>query len=600
MKKKKKRDKINFGNILYMLKEVAAVSKLQFALIFTSMGINVVSSLVSMFFLKYIIDGLSEKREFSYFVTVVAVRLGVFVVSQVYSVFVSYYQQIIQLKMSFRFSMNLYNSVKNIDLASAENAEFYDKYQRALSQGSGRAQMLLSMLGSIVSSFAMGGSLVAILVTSDPVLILISAAVALIQVGFNLVTTKLNFNFNMALTRTIRGFDYIQRVFYQPPYAKDIRRTRLSELMRDKFKKRMGDYIDLMKKNYLPLQYISSSSSLLQTLVLQGAAPLYLVYKVVRGAVSIGDYTLLTSAVSSTFAYISNFANMLPQVVENSLFIQNYIDIVTFKSGLVSSGAELEVDAAVVKEIRLNDVSFAYSGGAEVLRGVNLTVAPGERVAIVGENGAGKTTLVKLIMGLYDPTAGSLTINGVPYRDINRDSLYRSMSVVEQDFQCYALTIRENVALATRDGTIDNARVDAILERVLLKEKIDSLPNGADTEYTKEFDENGVEFSGGQLQRLAIARALYNESGLLIMDEPSSALDPLSEQRIYDLINSISDGKTLILISHRLSCVKDMDRIIVMDEGQIIEQGNHVTLMQLSGKYAEMFTVQAERYSDSV
>ncbi|MDR0904694.1 MAG: ABC transporter ATP-binding protein/permease [Oscillospiraceae bacterium] len=598
MSEKKKKDKINFRNLWFMYREIWHVSKLPLIIIFVQSAANLANTFADVYFLKVVIDGITDSRPFSFFAAVVVIRLGVMFAYYGIVIGMNYLRQLVQLKTRYHFSMKLYDNVKNIDLASAENAEFFDKYQRAMNETETRAQDMINLITTIVSRLFVFAGIGALLVTIDPLLIALGVAASVVFGALNVISTKIQFKYNMALTSSTRGFDYIKRVFYQPPFAKDIRRTNLPSFMRERFKSRIDNYISAMKKYYPKILGVSLVSMMGFYLFSTGFVPLFLVYRVVSGLITIADYTMLTQATQSFSQTLTDAANIVSQLVESSLYIQNYIDVVTFKSALVSSGAEAKVDAAGTKEIRLDNVTFGYAGGAPVLNGVNLTVARGEKIAIVGENGAGKTTLVKLIMGLYDPTEGTLSMNGIGYRDINRESLFYSMSVVEQDLQCYALSIRENIALAAKDGKIDDKRVDAILERVMLKEKIDALPHGADTEYTKEFDEEGVEFSGGQLQRLAIARALYNESGLLIMDEPSSALDPLSEQKIYELINEIAEDKTLILISHRLSCVKDMDRIIVMDEGKIIEQGNHATLMDLGGKYFEMFTVQAERYGE--
>lgn len=207
-----------------------------------------------------------------------------------------------------------------------------------------------------------------------------------------------------------------------------------------------------------------------------------------------------------------------------------------------------------------------------------------------------KTTLVKLLSALYDPSDGRISMGGVDYRNISFKSLSSLFGIVDQDFQHYAFSISENLAIQFDGTDVDDERVRDSLKKVNIYDAISKLDNGVDSVYSKEFDKDGIDFSGGQLQRLAIARALYSDAPIMIFDEPSSALDPIGEQKLFDTIYENCAEKTLIMVSHRLSCVKDMDRIIVLDKGRIIEMGSHAELMHLDGKYAEMFKLQGERY----
>lgn len=204
--------------------------------------------------------------------------------------------------------------------------------------------------------------------------------------------------------------------------------------------------------------------------------------------------------------------------------------------------------------------------------------------------------IVSSVSTLYDPAKGEISTGGIAYHDISFESLSPKIGIVDQDFQHYAFSVSDNVSLQPRVREIDKEKLTDSLKKVNMYETISNLKNGVDSFYSKEFDSDGAEFSGGQLQRLAIARAIYSDASMLILDEPSSALDPINEQKMYDTIFEISKGKTLILVSHRLSCVKDMDRIFVMEKGKIIETGKHAELMALNGKYAEMFRLQGKRY----
>jgi ATP-binding cassette subfamily B protein len=584
-------------NTIKMFREVFAASKLRLILIVLLCVLSTVNLLLSTFFIKYILDGILAAREPAYFVAVVSIRLGALLVFQLFdNIFVNYVYKRLDLKIKFRLSMKLFASVRKIDLGSVENPEFFDKYQRAISEIDWRAGALLDTLSFALSTLFTLTGLLAIIATLEPVLILVAVLGMAVTVWANIINTKRVYASDYEFTEVHRGMDYIRRVFYLLQFSKDIRRTHLPDYMQKRYEKQNDRSRALIKKHWPPIIAIAVSGSWLFNAVSVGVSNVYLALRAVAGMISIGDVVAFSGATNQLSNQLLQISNVIPQFIQHSMYIQNYFDVTEHKTLWSSNGRNIQIPRAGARKIALSGVTFKYPGSARpVLNNISITFAPGEKVAIVGENGAGKTTLVKLITGLYQPEFGELAIDDITYGDADRDSLYGAMSVVDQDFQMYALTLRENIALLD-GGDIDDARVWEIIRQVNLEKAVADMPNGINTEYTREFSDSGVELSGGQLQRLAIGRALYHDSGLLIMDEPSSALDPFSEQEIYELMHKVSEGKTLIVISHRLSSVKDMDRILVMSDGEIAESGTHRELMALGGKYAEMFTLQAQRY----
>ncbi len=587
-------------NILYMLHEIWTISKLRIFLIFILAFVNTANMLVSIYFFKFIIDGITLGKNIPYFITVVAIRLGVLLISQCCeNFFVNLAYKKLDLKIKYHLSVKLYRKVKSIDLSSVNNADFFDKYQRAINEVDARANGLLSTLSATCSTVLSLISLILILVTLDPVLIIISVVGMLITVWANIINTKKVYQMDLAFTRIDRTFDYIKRIFYLPQYAKDIRKTNLSTFLQERFKKQTDQKQKLINKHWPPIIAIAVAGSWLYNLINVGIAAFYLAMKTLRNQITIGDFTAMTSVINNLSNQMLQVSNIISQYVQHSQYIDNYLEVIDYKSKLKISDRHITLPPKTPKQIDIQDVCFCYSGtDKQVLKHICLTIHAKEKIAIVGENGAGKTTLIKLIQRLYDPITGCLKMDGIPYRDIDLNAFDTLISSVEQDFNCYALTLKQNIALASFNQEIDEEKVDRILKTVMLENKIQSLPKGLDTEYTTEFDNDGVELSGGQLQRLAIARALYADAGVIIMDEPSSALDPISEAKMFDLIYNACTDKTLIVISHKLSCVKDVDRILVMDNGEIVEEGNHASLMQQNGKYAEMFKLQSERYGN--
>ena len=249
-------------------------------------------------------------------------------------------------------------------------------------------------------------------------------------------------------------------------------------------------------------------------------------------------------------------------------------------------------------DIILQNVHFHYSTNTarEVTDGISLHIKKGEKIAFVGENGAGKTTLIKLIEGLYRPTEGKILIDGISIEQLDKQSLRNSIAAVMQKPVHYSFTIAENILLREVQSDEDRKRVKQVLEESGLWDRVSKLPKGIDSVLGKEFDEDGIELSGGESQKLAIARALYENAGVLILDEPANSLDPLAEAEMYDRMFATGKDRTMILISHRLYSTRKADRICYIENGKVIEEGTHTELMRINGKYAQMYTLQASLY----
>jgi ABC-type multidrug transport system fused ATPase/permease subunit len=295
--------------------------------------------------------------------------------------------------------------------------------------------------------------------------------------------------------------------------------------------------------------------------------------------------------VSSSIGQISELARASTQMSDFRSFI-DYPDTANRGDGL----ALPPLDAA--PEIRLADVSYTYPGsGSPVLEDINVTIRAGERIAIVGANGAGKTTLVSLICGLLHPTTGRLTVSGLNISEFNRDEYFRMISAVFQDIHLLIGSIANNVSQQP-DHKTDRDRVEDCLTKAGLRGKVDSLPGGAGTLLDSEVNEDALDLSGGERQKLALARALYKDAPIIILDEPTAALDPIAENEMYQQYAELTGTKTSMYISHRLASTRFCDRILFIDGGRITEEGSHEFLMEQDGKYAEMFAVQAGYYQE--
>ncbi|KAI4453843.1 atp-dependent permease mdl1 mitochondrial [Holotrichia oblita] len=292
---------------------------------------------------------------------------------------------------------------------------------------------------------------------------------------------------------------------------------------------------------------------------------------------------------------LGDLARTVPKFRDNSMYIEKIRGFLSHNADIVSGDRAIETTKQ--SPLVLSNVSFSYdkTKDSRILEDINITVNPGEKIAIVGHNGAGKTTLVNLILRLYDVTDGEIQYDGTNIKDYELKDYRNMFGTVFQDYELFATSIANNVVMDA-DGVNHSDEVIAVLKKSGFGQKLEALEHGINTELTKEFDSKGTELSGGESQKIAIARALYKNSKILILDEPSSALDPISEYHFNKTMTESLEDKTIIFISHRLSTTKMADKIFLLENGKIIEQGNHDTLMKLNGQYARMFNLQAERY----
>lgn len=323
----------------------------------------------------------------------------------------------------------------------------------------------------------------------------------------------------------------------------------------------------------------------------------YLIWAVIYNGLSVGNFVLLFAAISGFSGWVSGIMREITTISEYSLHYCRIREYLEYPDNFKRGDGE-PVPKFNSYEIELKDVDFRYDDSSEnTLENINFTLKAGEKLAVVGLNGAGKTTLVKLLCGFYDPTKGQVLLNGHDIRKFNRKEYYKLFTAVFQDFNILPLSIAENVSQLT-DKDVNRERVRFYIEQADLTQKINSLPDGIDTLLIKDVNDNATELSGGETQKFMLARALYKDAPLLVLDEPTAALDPIAESRLYEKYNSLSANKTSLYISHRLASTRFCDRIMLIDGKRITEQGSHDELMKLGGKYAELFNIQSKYYKD--
>ena len=551
------------------------------------------AQLISVLGVKYIIDIVASGDRLYRVFWVVGAIAGVVILSKLAAwLFREFFWNTEREKVYYRLNKSLYEKAKSLDLEAYDNPDFYNNFILAIESSSDNIQNLLGLLrnyfGSIVSLVTISG----VLFTIDPLCLVIILAVIVIFMPLSRTIGRLQMNRRIDNTRFHRRSDYFQRIFYLQDYAKEVRMNNIRPLLIERYNDAADDVIDNHKKYWGKISNLYCVQEIgVQLFGFMLILPLYLGYLVmVKKSISAGDFVATFNGAYSIATSI-NFLTVwaLAQFEERGMMIEKYREFL--KAGSKISDGKNTAKITEPKEIKIENLSFTYPGNDKpTLKNINLTIKPYEKIALVGYNGAGKTTLTNLLLRLYDVTDGRILIDGEDIRNTTLDSNRNRFAAVFQDFQTFACTVGENVALSEN---VDKKRVREALHHSGFDKK---LKKDVDTELLREFDEDGVMLSGGESQKVAIARAFYKNCPYVILDEPSANLDPVAEYNLNQAMIEAAEHKTVVFISHRLSTTVNADRIYVMENGEIIEQGSHDELMAMNGTYAYMFNLQAEKY----
>ncbi|MGJ5675497.1 MAG: ABC transporter ATP-binding protein [Nostochopsis sp.] len=481
------------------------------------------------------------------------------------------------------------------DLEYYENAQYYDALQRAQQEAPYRPNQIINHLSQVgqngISLVAMVGLLVSLHWGIVGILLVAAIPAVLVRGKY----AQIMYNWQRKWTPIERQATYLGWMLTSDVYAKEIRLFNLGNLFSERFRNLRQQ---IYKETLALITKRSMASLLAQAIagIFIFATYAFILYQTVFGSLRLGDLVLYQQALQRGQTALQGLLGNLSSLYEDNLFLANLYEFLELKPKLVEALDPKSVPQPFKNGIIFNDVSFQYSTTTrKALIDINLTIQPGEVVALVGENGSGKTTLIKLLCRLYDPTTGNITIDGIDLRQFQTIQLRRQISVIFQDYAKYHLTAQENIWLGNIDIPQNHEDVIEAAYRSGADQVIKSLPQGYDTMLGKLFDQ-GEELSIGQWQKIAIARAFLRDSQVIVLDEPTSALDPKAEEEVFQKFRQLIKGQAAILISHRLSTVKMADRIYVMEHGRIVENGTHEQLMHLSGSYAHLFETQAQHY----
>lgn len=549
--------------------------------------------LISVLGVKYIIDVVASGERLYRIFWAVGVIAAVIILSYLISwLFREFFWNVEREKVYYRLNKKLYEKAKSLDLESYDNPEFYNNFILTIESSSDNIQNLLGLVrnyfGNVVSLITISS----ILLTIDPFCLVIILAVIVIFMPLSKYIGDLQMNRRIDNTKFHRRADYFQRIFYLQDYAKEVRMNNIKPILMERYNDSADDIIANQKKYWGKITRLYCFQEIgVQVLGFMFILPLYLGYLVmVKKSISAGDFVATFNGAYS-IAMSINFLTVwaLARFEERARMIEKYREFLKADYKIKDGDSVAEISQP--KEIKIKDLSFTYPGNDKpTLNHINLTIKPYEKIALVGYNGAGKTTLTNLLLRLYDVTDGSIFIDGEDIRDCTVSSHRDRFAAVFQDFQIFSCSVGENVAL---DIHPDKSKVEQALGHSGFTKE---LPDATDTELLREFDDSGIMMSGGEAQKIAIARAFYKNCPYVILDEPSANLDPVAEYNLNQAMLDAAQDKTVVFISHRLSTTINADKIYVMENGEIIESGSHAELMAKDTTYARMFNLQAEKY----
>ena len=563
---------------------------------------SIYRSFTAVVFIKYLFDMIEQNKPFAdIMVLVAAMGIYMFLIYIFHEMFYNYGVPKTGQRLHEKMHAELFKKAISLDLSCYDDPEFYNDYIWMLNQFENEMTEVGYDISKFINRIISSAIVVTLIATIDISIVIVIVATVVLSVFLKYLRTKLYFDRQADLKTFERKADYVGRVFYLAEYAQELRMSQASEILTKDFEEAIDKQADINKKYGKKLFFTGIIRDLSTSVLINAGILTFLVYKfMVETSISLGDFTASIAAIWTLFWQLNNLLEYFTKLKGHSLYAERLKKFLNYESKIKDINDTKDAcDVPNFENLSLKNINFAYPGtDKEVLKDINMQINKHEKIAFVGYNGAGKSTLVKLIMRLYDPASGNIEWNRRDIKDFPLVTYRHRFGTVFQDFQTFAVSVGENIKM----DLVEKEDYDNILEAAKksgFAEKLDGLPKGINTELTKEFDKNGANLSGGELQKIAIARAFMKDSDIIILDEPSSALDPMSEYELNRTMMSAAFDKTVIFISHRLSTTIMADKIYMLDSGQIIEQGSHETLMRQNGRYAEMFNMQAEKYQDN-
>ncbi len=524
----------------------------------------------------------------------VAGEFGLAIFSDILGRLISLMDSLLGDKFSNFTSIKIMQHAAGLDLDQFEDSTFYDKLERARQQTTGRTVLLSQVLGQVQDLISMGFLAVGVMTFNPWLILLLVVAVVPAFLGESYFNDR-SYALTRAQTEERRELDYLRYLGASDDTAKEIKLFGLSDFL-------VGRFRALAEKFYSDGRALMIRRSAWGTLfALLGSVGYYsayvvIIFRAVNGSLSIGDLTFLAGSFRQLRSLLEGILSRFTSVSQGAIYLQDFFEFFDIRPRIVTVAQPKPFPRPIREGFRFENVGFRYQHSERwANRHLSFTLRAGERLALVGENGAGKTTLIKLITRLYDPTEGRILLDGVDLREYDPAELRRQVGVIFQDYLRYQMTMAQNIAVGNIDQQSDRELIEAAARQSLAHALAERLPGRYDQELGRRF-RGGVELSGGEWQKVALARAYMRDAQLLILDEPTAALDARAEYEVFQRFAELTAGRTAVLISHRFSTVRMADRILVLEKGEMLEVGSHEELLERGGRYAELFELQASGY----
>ncbi|MCI8472297.1 MAG: ABC transporter ATP-binding protein [Clostridiales bacterium] len=596
MKQKKNENKFSlFSNVLYCLRFLYKANKTIYFTRIPLILIDCASNFISIIFLRYILNEISTNRNVKLIIYYIAGMVASIFAVQVLKLLITLIDKKQSDKALHRMKLLLGESVMKMKYSDLESPRIKNFIQMA--EYSNTFFDVFGHCTAIVMAFINMLGLVAIIMTISPLVFILIGLVVAIRVVREKKWRRKQYQYKKDRVELNRNNNYIYSIITGTQYGKEIRANKLEKWMHDKYKELIIDHVLPLEKKISKstIKFFSFQETVY--LIQEAIVYIYLAFKVVFKGMLIGDFTMYMTSIKTFADYVSGFVGNLSLLSGMGLEINDYrycMELAKKQDQHVDISSKSEINDKDIK-IEFKNVSFKYPNTEKmILKNISICLESQQSLSIVGINGVGKTTFVKLICRFYEPMEGEILLNGMPIQTIPYEDYIKLIGVVFQDFKMFAFSVKENIAMRLN---ADELLLQKSISESGLESKINSLTCGIDTMISKEFDSEGIEFSGGECQKLAIARAIYKDAPLIILDEPTSALDPIAEYDVYKRFSELADGKCAVYISHRLSSTRFTDKIAVFSDGEICEYGSHNDLMQIDGGiYKNMFDMQAQYY----
>lgn len=601
--KEKKKEKAKYGmwsNSCYMVRRAWRECRSVLLLIGVVVGVDVAKNLLQLFVVPVMLGRIEAKVPLAELVeTILFFAVGL-VVTGVIGAYVRTNQFYGRVTLRTMIVRDIHDKINRTSYPNMDMQEFLNQRVKAVNStanNNSAAEAIWGTLEGLVKNVLGFAVYLFLLVRVDPVVIAVTLLTTFAGYGLTLQINKRMSKLEKENLPIYHRLDYIRKRAQDVALAKDIRIFNMKGWLTKLYEKSLNSLAKFLLRRERAY-FGKDTASVILNLVRNGVAYLYLVRMVLGGSMGAAEFLLYFSAITTFTAWVEGILTSLADLHKHGLDISYLREFLEYKEPfLFEEGEKLEPAADGVYEIELQNVSFRYpSAEQDIIHNLNLKIRRGEKLAVVGLNGAGKTTLIKLVCGFLDPTEGSVLLNGEDICKFNRRDYYRHFAAVFQEYSLFAGSIAENVAQT--EDEIDMERVRDCIEKAGMKQKIEALPQGYDTYLGREVYENAIELSGGESQRLMLARALYKNAPIIVLDEPTAALDPLAESDMYERYHELTGERTSVYISHRLASTRFCNRIILLDGGEIKEEGTHESLLAAGGEYARLFEMQSQYYRE--